>query len=156
MWNHYCRWNRHCYQVRSWRACKMPWKASKQPMECCGSIKKQDPAFPLSWWWGEGMHISWAKRPGEWLMGGCFIYLNACNVRIYTLPNSEHFISWSGYLRLAMSWDVAWQPVIWCRIMLWGLLQTTFWELKIGILHVNAEACKVDRIYLTAYVTSWY
>jgi hypothetical protein len=23
-------------------------KASKQPMECCGSIKKQDPAFPLS------------------------------------------------------------------------------------------------------------
>ena len=21
--------------------------------------------------------------PGEWLMGGCFIYLNACNVRIF-------------------------------------------------------------------------
>ena len=53
--NHYCKWNRHCYQVRSWRACKMPWKASKQPMECCGSIKKQAPAFLLSWLWGEGM-----------------------------------------------------------------------------------------------------
>ena len=24
--NHYCQWNRHCYQVRSWRACKMPWR----------------------------------------------------------------------------------------------------------------------------------
>ena len=31
--------------------------------------------------------------PGEWLMGGCFIYLNACNVRIFlSLPNNEHFI----------------------------------------------------------------
>jgi len=30
---------------------------------------------------------------GEWLMGGCFIYLNACNVRIFfSLPNNEHFI----------------------------------------------------------------
>ena len=74
---------------------------------------------------------------GEWLMGGCFIYLNACNVRIYTVPNNEHFISWSGYLRFAMSWDAAWQPVIWCRIMLWGLLKTTFWELKIWMLHVK-------------------
>ena len=98
---------------------------------------------------GERMHFSWAKRlVNGWLMSGCFMYLNACNVRIYTLPNNEHFIrSWSGYLRLALSWDAAWQPVIWCRIMLWGLLQTTFWELKIGILHVNTKACKVDWIY---------
>ena len=153
MLNHYCQWNRHCYQVRSWRACKMPWKASKQPIECCGSIKKQDPAFPLSWWWGEGCIF---LGQNDWWMvdwwGGCFICLNACNVRIYTLPNNEHFIrSWSGYLRFAMSWDAGWQPVIWCPIMFWGLFQTKFWKLKIWILHVNTEARKVDRIYLLCH-----
>ena len=66
-------------------------------------------------------------RTAEWLIGGCFIYWHGSNV-----PNISRYWIMNissgpdrGYLRLAMSLAAAWQPGIWCRIMLWGLLRTT-------------------------------